>query len=226
MTGSWDPEWEAIFRRREWGKYPPEHVVRFIARRFYRVPDRSAIKVLDVGCGAGGACTWFIAREGFSVTAIDGSKTAVAKTAERLQLEGLTAEVRQCDAIDLPWPDETFDAAVDNACLCNNTLENSRRIVQEIARVLKPGGWFHSANFTDRCSDYGRGPASEPGGFIRRSGEGPLGGDYFTRFAGRPDVDRLFEPFQHVAIDLESHTVDGMTHFVESWIVTAQKVQG
>jgi SAM-dependent methyltransferase len=220
---SWDPEWEEIFRRREWGKYPPEHVVRFIARHFYRVPDRSAVRLLDVGCGAGGACTWFMAREGFTASAVDGSPTAVAKAEARLRQEGLTAEFVQSDVISLPWPDATFDAAIDNACLCNNTFENSAAIVREVARVLKPGGWLHSANFTDRCSDYGRGPATEPGGFARREGDGPLSGDYFTRFAGRPHVDALYAPFEHVAVDLESHTVDGMKHFVESWIVTCRK---
>ena len=219
----WDPEWETIFRRREWGRYPPEHMVRFVTRRFDGVPDRSAVRLLDVGCAAGAAGTWFMAREGFTVSAIDGSETAIAKAGARLDAEGLSAELLCRDAISLPWPDNTFDAAIDNACLCHNPLDGARRIVREVHRVLKPGGWFHSVNFTDRCSDYGRGPASEPGGFLARSGNGPLSGDYFTRFAGRPHIDDLYSPFEEVIVDFESRTVDAMTHLVESWIVDARK---
>ena len=35
-----DLVWEQIFRRREWGKYPPEHVVRFVMTGFRSVPER------------------------------------------------------------------------------------------------------------------------------------------------------------------------------------------
>ena len=59
-TGS-DRAWEEIFRSREWGKYPPEHLVRFIAGNFYGVPNRGAVGLLEIGCGPG-ANAWFMAR--------------------------------------------------------------------------------------------------------------------------------------------------------------------
>jgi hypothetical protein len=62
-TQGWDPVWEQIFASREWGKYPPEHVVRFVARNFYRVPDRKQVRLLEVGCGPG-ANVW-ASSEGF-----------------------------------------------------------------------------------------------------------------------------------------------------------------
>jgi hypothetical protein len=52
-TPAWDPLWEQIFNTREWGKYPPEHAVRFVARNFYRVPYRKQVRLLEVGCGPG-----------------------------------------------------------------------------------------------------------------------------------------------------------------------------
>jgi hypothetical protein len=51
VTPGWDPVWEQIFSSREWGKYPPEHVVRFVDRNSYRVPDRKQVRLLEVGCG-------------------------------------------------------------------------------------------------------------------------------------------------------------------------------
>ncbi len=38
-----------------------------------------------------GAHTWYLAREGFDVYAFDGSKSAVAKAAQRLEKEHLKA---------------------------------------------------------------------------------------------------------------------------------------
>ena len=69
--------WEEIHTKQEWGKYPPENLIRFIARNYYKM-KRESVKILDFGCG-GGACTWFLAREGFDVFAFDGSPTAVKK---------------------------------------------------------------------------------------------------------------------------------------------------
>jgi len=46
---TWDPVWERIFRSREqWGRYPPEELVRFMARHYYQVADRREVRVLEV----------------------------------------------------------------------------------------------------------------------------------------------------------------------------------
>ena len=97
---SWDPVWEEVFRAQEWGKYPPEYVIRFVARSFYGAPDRKAVRLLDLGCGPG-ACTWYMAREGFSAAGIDGSETAICRCAERLRNERLAADLKVGDYVVL-----------------------------------------------------------------------------------------------------------------------------
>src|SRR5207253_2900607 len=89
---SWDPAWEAVFQSQEWGKYPPEYVIRWAARHFYKAPDRKAVRILDLGSGPG-ACAWYLSREGFSVEAIDGSATAIAKLQARLVEPGGFVEI-------------------------------------------------------------------------------------------------------------------------------------
>ena len=37
--------WEEIFSKKEWGKYPSESGIRFIARNFYNAKDRNTIKI-------------------------------------------------------------------------------------------------------------------------------------------------------------------------------------
>ena len=75
---SWDPVWEKIFSSREWGKYPPEELIRFTAQQFYKTKNRQKINFLDLGCGTG-SCSWYLAKEGFTVYGVDGSKTAISK---------------------------------------------------------------------------------------------------------------------------------------------------
>lgn len=67
--------WENIFRNKEWGKYPPESVIRFIARNFYH-KNRDEIHILELGIGTG-ANLWFCAREGFKVSGCEFSQSGV-----------------------------------------------------------------------------------------------------------------------------------------------------
>lgn len=213
--------WDAVYRRQEWGKYPPEHVVRFVARSFYAAPDRKAVRILDLGAGVG-ASTWFIAREGFSVSAIDGSETAIGKLRERLVGERLEVDARVGDLGELPWPDATFDAVIDNVAMYCNPFAACERIVAGVHRVLKPGGRFLSATFTDRTWGFGSGRAVEPGGFDDIS-EGPLAGKGFAMFFDRAHLDRLYAPFVDRTTERLSWTLDHEQHLVEMWIVTCRK---
>lgn len=127
-------EWEHIHQEREWGRYPKEELVRWVARTYYAVSDRSLVKFLDLGSGAG-ASTWFLEREGFDVTALDGSKAAIS----RIISKGVVA-----DAVALPFEAETFDCVVDIICIAHNTASDAQKIVAEVRRVLKPQGKFFS----------------------------------------------------------------------------------
>ena len=76
--------WNNIFINRDsCGYYPPEELIRFIAKKYYHVTDRKNIKILEVGCGPGGGPSWYIAREGFSYFGIDGSVIAIEKAKKR-----------------------------------------------------------------------------------------------------------------------------------------------
>jgi SAM-dependent methyltransferase len=222
-AGSWDATWEAIYRTREEVKYPPEHLVRFVARNFYAAPDRKAVRILDLGSGAGGACAWYMAREGFTVASIDASPTGVDKARRRFADESLTVDARVGDVVQLPWDEGTFDAVVDNGCLCCNPFDNCKRIVAEVRRVLKPGGRFLSVNLTDRCTEYGLGRGTEPGGFADMGGDGPLSGGFFYLFMGRPQVDLLYAPFSEVTVDLVSRTAFNQRYTVEFWVVACRR---
>jgi SAM-dependent methyltransferase len=211
--------WEDTFRRQAWGKYPSEHVVRFVARSFFAAPDRSAVRLLDLGSGPG-ANTWFMAREGFSVSALDGSPTAIAQLEQRLGAEGLTVDAKVGDMAALPWADHVFDGVIDNAALYCNRAAVCSRIVHEVRRVLKPNGVFLSANFSDRTWGFGCGDLVERNGFAEVT-EGPLAHKGFALFFDRAFVAELYGGFEHT-LERLAWTVDAEHHEIEMWIVQAR----
>jgi len=220
-NASWDPAWDQIFTSREWGKYPPEHVIRFVASNFYRARDRGKVRLLEIGCGPG-ANIWFMAREGFAVSGIDGSAIAIQQAQQRLSREGLSADLRAGDYATLPWPDASFDAVVENVSLYCNPWAYIQRALTEVKRVLKPNAPFLSSFFTDRTWGYGTGTMVEPDGFVDPT-EGPLGGAGFCLFLRRERIPELFRDFTDVAVERISRTAEGERHLVEQFVITCRK---
>ena len=139
---SFDETWEKIHAAQEWGKYPSEPVIRFVARNYYN-EARKAVKILDFGCG-GGSHTWYLAREGFDTYGFDGSKSAVNKVETRLKEEKLQADLRVRDALELDYENDFFDCVIDNATVYANRKENILKRVDfiRISKSLgKRKGW-------------------------------------------------------------------------------------
>lgn len=109
-------------------------------RPFGRIIPFEAIRgrrVLEIGCGMG-LHSEHLVRAGAELTTIDISPTSVEATTRRMQLKGLTADVRQMDAQTLEFPDGTFDFVWSWGVIHHSAMTG--RIVREIHRVLKPGG--------------------------------------------------------------------------------------
>lgn len=215
-----DPIWDHIFSSREWGKYPPEHVVRFVARTFYRVPRYGDIRLLEIGCGPG-ANVWYMAREGFGVSGIDGSPSAIRSAQERLSKEGLEADLRVGNFTSLPWPDNTFDGILENVSLYCNGSESIRAALAEVKRVGKPGAPFQASFFTTATWGYGCGTEVEPDGY-RDITEGPLVGTGFCLFLTRERLAGFFQDFVNVSIERISWTMEHESRLVEQFVITCR----
>lgn len=216
-----DTIWEKLFSSQEWGKYPPECVVRFVARNFYRAPERDKIHLLDAGCGPG-ACTWFMAREGFHVSGIDGSPSAIKCARERLESEALHADLRVGDYTSLPWPDGCFDGVIDNVSFYANLAGDWQRAVDEVCRVLKPEGLFFTTSFTEKTWGFGTGVEIEPGTF-RDIPDGPLRERGLSHFVDEAQLRQILRAFSRVDIERECRTLDNQSKMLELWIATAVK---
>jgi SAM-dependent methyltransferase len=91
-------------------------------------------RVLDVGCGSGVLTEELARRVGADrVSGVDPSPL-LAACAQRVP----GVELKQGAAEALPWPDESFDAAI--AQLVIHFMDDPAAGVAEMARVTRPGG--------------------------------------------------------------------------------------
>lgn len=218
--------WERVFAARSWGSYPAEELVRFIASNFRAVPDKTGVRVLEIGCGPG-PNIWYLAREGFAVAGIDGSPTAIRQAKERLIAEGLPhkmplVDLKVGDFSELPWADESFNAVVEVAALYANPMTKIMASIAEVRRVLEPGGAFFGRMFGTLTTGSDSGEMIEPG--TRRNPKiGPCAGNDIAHFFSREELVELFSGFSKLGIDQTHRTARNGEIQIFEWLVSAQK---
>jgi SAM-dependent methyltransferase len=219
---SWDPVWEQIFRTRAWGRYPPEDLVRFVARNFYARPERSTVKILEVGCGPGSGTSWFVAREGFAVSGIDASPTAIELARERFARERLVGEFVVGDVVRMPWAEDTFDAVLDIGCLECNSESETAEILGEIHRVLRNDGVHFS--MTVQAGSWGDGNGARlDATTLAEVTEGPFATMGKTRFATAASLGRLYARFRDLELESCSRTYAAGKRQVTHWLLSCRK---
>ncbi len=110
----------------------------------------AGVRVLDAGCGAGGACAVALTR-GAIATGVDAAAEMIAIA--RARVAGAQFRIGEID--ELPFADGEFEAVVAVNAL--QTAVRSDRAVSEFARVCRVGGRVAIAAFADpAASDVGR----------------------------------------------------------------------
>ena len=93
--------------------------------------------VLEIGVGLGSHAA-LLAAHALSYTGIDLTDYAVKMTTDRMKMLEIDANIRRMDAEDMDFPDSTFDFIWSWGVIHHSS--NTRKILQEMRRVLKPGG--------------------------------------------------------------------------------------
>jgi ubiquinone/menaquinone biosynthesis C-methylase UbiE len=104
---------------------------------------RDGDTVLDVGCGLGVALRRYASERRIAAHGIDYSGNMVEGAQRRLQetAPALVIEFREASVLELPYEDTTFDTVTSHRCLMALLdWELQQQALQEIHRVLKPGG--------------------------------------------------------------------------------------
>jgi len=206
-------------------KYPFDNVITFIFRNYPRDKKRSDIKILEVGSGAGNNL-WFLAREGFQVTGIDGSPSAIEFSKKRFEEDGLKGNFIVGDFAQLPFDNNSFDIVIDRCSIVCCNLSAGRKAVKEAQRVLLEGGKFFFNNYSQAHTSFASGKLLEDG-HVSDILEGTLVGagkicfyshkDILDTFANGWEIQSIRHK-EHREVNLPQQT----TH--AEWEVIARKV--
>jgi tellurite methyltransferase len=131
--------WNEIFKQQGRVFTEPHEDIPRIAQL---LKDRGASTVLDLGSGTGRHVV-YLARNGFLVFGLDHSPEGIKVTREWLTEEGLAADLQLHSMTqNLPYADGFFDAVISVQVIHHADMATIRKIVQEISRVLKRGGFL------------------------------------------------------------------------------------
>ena len=100
------------------------------------VCSRASGEVLEVAVGTGRNFDFYPA--GVRLTGIDLSPAMLEFARKKAGELGLDADLREGNAQELPFPDASFDTVVCTLSLCS--IPDDRRAIEEMKRVLRPGG--------------------------------------------------------------------------------------
>jgi SAM-dependent methyltransferase len=122
-------KWDERYRAGERGSAKPSAAV------IEAAADAPPGRALDLACGAGRNAL-FLAKNGWRVTAIDGSSEAIAIASHRAERLGLVIDFRRIDLeeqLPLPYASHTFELV----CI---VLYLQPALFEEAKRLVAPGG--------------------------------------------------------------------------------------
>jgi len=97
--------------------------------------------VLDI-CSGSGNNAIYLAKQGYTCYGIDISPTAVKYAWKRAAREGVTCQLSQGNASQLPYPDSYFTLVFDRGCFHSISRENRDSFIRGVHRVLKDRGKY------------------------------------------------------------------------------------
>jgi 2-polyprenyl-3-methyl-5-hydroxy-6-metoxy-1,4-benzoquinol methylase len=163
-----------------------------------------------------------LARERFDVYAFDGSKSAIDKLKKRMSAEKLSVNLDVFDAVETTYPEEYFDAVIDNVAIYANTINNIKIMYSNIFNMLKHGGKLLTTMFTADTTGADSGVKIEDNTF-RDLTKGNLAGRAIVHFYTKDEIVDILKNtgFSNIVIDTMRYS--DMGNIVSMLIVQADK---
>jgi SAM-dependent methyltransferase len=148
LHGEFADNYERFFAAYDAWRYDQERHIPSCLDRF----DFRDKRVLEIGLGQGAESEQLI-RRGAHWSGLDLTRESVERVSARLELRELPHDdIRQGSALDIPWPDGSFDIVFSHGVL--HHIPDIHTAQAEIHRVLRPGGTLIAMLYARRSLNY------------------------------------------------------------------------
>jgi ubiquinone/menaquinone biosynthesis C-methylase UbiE len=142
-------------------------------------------RILDLGCGTGTLAIQVKQQQPQAkVVGLDADPEMLAQAGDKAERAGVELELTEGFSTALPYPAASFDRVLSTLFFHHLDPEPKRQTAREIARVLRPGGELHVADW---------GPPSDPAMHAAFLGIRALDGFSNTSDNYRGELPRIFE---------------------------------
>lgn len=157
---AWEQRWADARQRADWLVPEPPVVSSVPFLRRFGVQE-----VLDIGCGIG-RHSLYLAEQGFTVTGVDLSARGLNIAREAAAESDLSIDFQHAGFTELPFPDRRFDMALAWNVIYHGDDAIVRQALDEVRRVVRPGGFLLATMISTRHYRYGEGKEIRPGTFV------------------------------------------------------------
>ena len=146
-------ETDIYSKGKQLNKYPYDSVISFIFKNYKELSkvEKSKIRVLDLGCGAGNN-SLFLSDFGFETYGVDISPSAIKFAKEESERLGKAVNFTTSSFIKLPYEDNFFDLIIDRSTMTCCPEKNLEETINEISRILKINGTLKTFDFFNEFS--------------------------------------------------------------------------
>ncbi|GKX67014.1 class I SAM-dependent methyltransferase [Inconstantimicrobium mannanitabidum] len=140
--------------------------------KFVNFCNGSNLDKIVLDCGAGGNCPplALFSDFGYKTYGIEMSESQIEKAEEFSKEHGIELNIRKGDIRNLPFQDESISFVYSYNTIFHMTKEDITKAVNEIKRVLKPGGICFVNFLTLEDGDYGVGEKVGEGEYLQDEG--------------------------------------------------------
>jgi SAM-dependent methyltransferase len=207
---AWNSKWMNEKDRADWTK-PEQDVLGILPL----LRSRGIRKVLDLGCGIG-RHSLFFASQDFEVCSLDASAVGLDIVRSSAINAGLTIGCCLSRMTELPFGSGSFDYILAWNVIYHGDLNVVQRSLNEIFRVLRPGGIFQGTMLSKRNVLYQKGCSIAKDTFVLADEEEKKHPHYYCN---AEELVGLLAGLDILLIRHAEHSVSGSFH----WHFTAEK---